>query len=190
MKTCSKCKVILTSENGYVKKSGRREGEFHGYCKVCNCQKNSDRYPPKPSPLPEPFNMKTCPKCGILKEVLSFYVRRDTGKLKTPCRECIAKYKKERNYKYPPNSTLQRAGSLKRKYSLSLEEWDEMLLNQGAQCAICGLEKWLCVDHCHVTNKVRGLLCSGCNMALGVFKDSFKMLHAAANYMEKHSPNS
>lgn len=59
---------------------------------------------------------------------------------------------------------------LKHNYGLSLEEFNAMSLAQGGLCLICGRPDRLCVDHCHTSGKVRGLLCSGCNGALGWFE--------------------
>ena len=55
-------------------------------------------------------------------------------------------------------------------------------------CAICRMKrgkKALSLDHCHITLKPRGFLCSDCNFALGLFKDSPKFLAAAIKYLKK-----
>ena len=56
-----------------------------------------------------------------------------------------------------------RKSHLKRKYGLTLEEYDAMLEAQGGVCAICGEprpeERTLHVDHDHETGAIRGLLC-------------------------------
>ena len=79
---------------------------------------------------------------------------------------------------------------VKRQYGLSREQHDAMIDSQGNCCAICGRpqrpssrNRWLCVDHDHVTNKVRGLLCDGCNFALGAF-DTVELLESAQRYLE------
>ena len=54
------------------------------------------------------------------------------------------------------------------------------------KCFICGLDKDrrnLCVDHCHTTGKVRGLLCDNCNVGLGRFKDNITLLEKAIKYL-------
>jgi len=64
---------------------------------------------------------------------------------------------------------------------------------QGGVCAICGKPeatartKRLCVDHCHETGKVRGLLCSHCNRAIGLLGDSCAILASAITYLEANS---
>lgn len=58
---------------------------------------------------------------------------------------------------------------------------------QNGICAICGSppsDKRLAVDHCHTTGKIRGLLCSSCNCALGLFKDNTELLDRAAGYLK------
>ena len=80
-----------------------------------------------------------------------------------------------------------RKNHFKRNYNLSLEDWNEMWENQSGKCLICGkkfskpLDAY--IDHNHETNKVRGLLCSNCNLGLGAFKDSPKYLILAAEYL-------
>ena len=69
---------------------------------------------------------------------------------------------------------------------MSLRDYDLMLARQRGVCAVCGEQpaRRLCVDHCHVTGKVRGLLCSPCNLAIGQLKDSPARLRKAAAYVE------
>lgn len=76
-----------------------------------------------------------------------------------------------------------------RKYGITQDGYEAMLMAQECRCAICGVAEpgvrnW-CVDHCHITGVVRGLLCCLCNTALGKFKDSPAILRAAATYLER-----
>jgi len=61
-----------------------------------------------------------------------------------------------------------------------------LLEHQHGVCAICRTRpaRTLCVDHCHVTGQVRGLLCSGCNLGIGQFKDNPALLQAAIAYID------
>ncbi len=72
---------------------------------------------------------------------------------------------------------------LQSKYGLTLEQFNQMSLNQQNKCLICTEIKRLSVDHCHLTNKVRGLLCTECNLAIGLLKDNMNTLHRAMNYL-------
>jgi hypothetical protein len=76
-----------------------------------------------------------------------------------------------------------RRSALKREYGLSIEDYNNMLANQDGKCAICGGTEWrrLSVDHCHTSLKIRGLLCSPCNKALGVLEPH---LSKAINYIK------
>lgn len=63
---------------------------------------------------------------------------------------------------------------LKRRYGITTEQYDKLLKDQNGLCKLCGnpsgfknSNKRLFVDHNHKTGKVRGLLCNGCNIALG-----------------------
>lgn len=74
-------------------------------------------------------------------------------------------------------------------YGISRDEFDAMLTAQGGGCAICGSSmrdvsrNRLCVDHCHDTGRVRGLLCGHCNRGLGFFQDSPELLEKAKRYL-------
>jgi Recombination endonuclease VII len=84
-----------------------------------------------------------------------------------------------------------RKSRLKREYGMTPEEWDALLIEQNGVCAICreapSRDNSLGVDHCHVTNRRRGLLCRCCNLALGNMRDNAARLRAGADYLEKHS---
>ena len=84
---------------------------------------------------------------------------------------------------------------LRSKYKISPEEYAALLRKQKGLCAVCrqperaklrGKTKRLALDHCHRTGKIRGMLCSRCNTALGLLGDSVPLLRAAIKYMVKH----
>jgi hypothetical protein len=80
-----------------------------------------------------------------------------------------------------------REGHLRRTFGISQKDYADLLARQGGGCAICGRppkKAALHVDHDHETNAVRGLLCVGCNNALGQFKDSPVLLARASSYLE------
>lgn len=91
------------------------------------------------------------------------------------------------------NLTLRdRRSKLKRVYNITLDQYTEMQIAQNFKCAICGStdpqskgRKDLFIDHCHNSNKVRGLLCSKCNMGLGSFQDSTETLEKAILYLNQ-----
>lgn len=85
-------------------------------------------------------------------------------------------------------SIYQRKSRLKRKYGLSLGDFERKIRIQDGLCAICGnspTKKNLCVDHDHDTGKVRGLLCDNCNLLLGRINDDPTIIKSAAQYLEK-----
>lgn len=75
-----------------------------------------------------------------------------------------------------------------KRYNLKPGEYDRKLEMQGGVCMICGQadSKRLAVDHNHTTGKVRGLLCSNCNRALGHFKEDLDIIRAAVDYLKDH----
>ena len=73
------------------------------------------------------------------------------------------------------NPEKTRNTNLKVKYGITSEDYDEMYEKQGGKCGIChkhqdDLNRVLCVDHCHVSGNVRGLLCDTCNRFLGFYE--------------------
>jgi hypothetical protein len=77
---------------------------------------------------------------------------------------------------------------IKRKYGLDRLAYDKMYDSQNGLCLGCGqTPKKICVDHCHKTGKVRGLLCSSCNTALGLLRDDPNTLRNLMLYLIRHS---
>lgn len=77
---------------------------------------------------------------------------------------------------------------VRRLYGLTYEQYQEILEKQNGACAICLKEqreasKRLHIDHDHVTGKVRGLLCTKCNMGIGLFGDNVDLLDKATKYL-------
>jgi hypothetical protein len=81
---------------------------------------------------------------------------------------------------------IHRRAALKR-YGLTEQEYDAILSQQGHACGICErpFSKTPCVDHCHITRMVRGLLCHGCNLGLGHLEDNPVFAYKAGAYLER-----
>ena len=73
-----------------------------------------------------------------------------------------------------------------KRYGLTLEDYISLLNSQGNKCAICGGSdsRALNVDHDHQTGRIRGLLCTKCNTALGLLDEDTCCLRAALKYLE------
>lgn len=83
--------------------------------------------------------------------------------------------KSKHKAQYRANPGRFRNWQLLRDYGITLEQYNEMLKSQDYRCAICGTDNpggrgAFHVDHNHITGKVRGLLCSSCNHAIGLLK--------------------
>lgn len=73
-----------------------------------------------------------------------------------------------------------------RSYGISENQFDQMMINQDGKCYICKGDNGsiaLCIDHDHLTGKVRGLLCNKCNRGLGLFLDDLVLLKRAMKYL-------
>lgn len=140
---------------------------------------------------------KQCSRCGEVKPIRKFAKnkRRRDGR-GSYCRRCrgeiMAEWRKRNPEKHRENKRRER---LKSKYNITLTDYDDLLHFQNNVCAVCGnpcpTGNRLAVDHDHETGKVRGLLCTNCNMALGFAQDNPELLRELADYLEYHreSPN-
>lgn len=74
---------------------------------------------------------------------------------------------------------------LKRHYGMTLEQWHFMLRQTAGSCTVSGEQpKELCIDHCHKTGLIRGLLSHRCNKIIGLAEDDPQLLHNLAEYLE------
>ena len=106
----------------------------------------------------------------------------------------IAEIKRNKQAIYNVNNPdVNRRSALLRKFNITLEEYEELLVKQNGLCAICKeperskRKKYLAVDHCHETGRIRGLLCSTCNVGLGALGDSIEGIRSALAYLEENS---
>jgi hypothetical protein len=74
-----------------------------------------------------------------------------------------------------------------RRYGITHTHKLEMVEAQEGRCAICGdkITGKVCIDHCHATGTVRGILCYACNSGIGMLKDSIPNLFAAIEYLRR-----
>lgn len=130
------------------------------------------------------------------KEELRIY--RKNYQLKN--RERIIEYRNSRkeisrkldNKHYARTKDRHRELQMARRYQISIEEYKSLFKNQNNLCAICdkpetarmyGVNKYLAVDHCHKTGKVRGLLCKKCNQAIGLLDENIDLLDKIKIYL-------
>ena len=128
---------------------------------------------------------KTCPRCETTKPIDDFgNDSRRKDKRRVYCRKCNSSAGN-------PSGELLKDRNLRKRYGITLTEYNSMLEEQDYCCAICKVnqkhcDKSLAVDHCHKTDKVRKLLCQHCNIGLGQFRDNIEFLTAAIEYLEEH----
>lgn len=114
---------------------------------------------------------KQCSNCRQNKKEAEFYKRPKRSDLQPACRDCY------------------RTKFIARKYSLTKEQYDQMLTDQGNKCATCNKESKtkLHIDHSHETGQTRKLLCSQCNTALGLVKENIETLSTMIMYVNYFS---
>lgn len=125
---------------------------------------------------------KECKKCGVVKPSSSFYNDKNRADGKYPyCKECQATVQEGR--------LKERQDYYRRwKYDVAPEEYESKLKEQDGRCAICLVnftKRPPHLDHDHETGSFRGILCSGCNTGLGLFKDDPVSLRRAIAYIER-----
>jgi len=110
------------------------------------------------------------------------------------CIECDSLYHKNyrKTEKFQSLKNLvyqrQRRALYLKKYGLTVDAYEAQLILQDGKCAICGTLPWanrrLAVDHDHQTGSVRGLLCTPCNAAIGLFKEDANLILVAYEYLK------
>jgi hypothetical protein len=169
-KTCSNCGVEKPS-SCFCRSRGNRSG-LGSFCKDCQSKHQKRSYGKNKARkyilIPD---FKTCPGCNIEKPGCVFGQSRGSKDgLGVYCKVCSAIHNR------------------KRRYGVTEEWYQAILLAQNYSCAICktktpgGKGTWH-TDHNHLTGEVRGLLCNNCNSAIGCFKDSTFLIDKAIKYL-------
>lgn len=145
---------------------------------------------------------KVCTKCGLAKPLEEFYRGRYKCGYRAACKDCankasvdwaranpekvkqIAQTFKAQN----PEAAWQHYRTWRLKaYGLTPREYDQKLIHQKGLCKVCGGQnrdgRMLAVDHDHRTGRVRDLLCSPCNTALGLLQEDANTILALARYI-------
>ena len=198
MKRCAKCRERLPLSS-FCNDSSRPDG-LYTYCRTCSSRALRAICPACRQNVPfSRFDIaadrcksclmsageQRCGRCRELKPLGDFYAdrRRRSGRYSW-CRQCAK-----------PTTEQAAKWSRKTKYGLTSDDYAKLVTTQAGLCAICrrperrqrqGRTISLHVDHDHATGKVRGLLCTDCNLGVGRFGDSPKRLRAAAEYLESH----
>jgi hypothetical protein len=158
---------------------------------------------------------KTCRKCKQTKLIADFRpCKKHRGGFTATCKQCeivrnmawrkskagkpvfrAGRSKAYQRRKLDPDYKRKQANNLLRwKYGMTIEEFDTLLKLQGQCCSICksetpvGSRGGFCVDHCHDTKAIRGLLCGNCNMAIGHFRHDPELLRSAIAYLQSVPP--
>ena len=136
--------------------------------------------------------MKICNLCNKEKQIEDFVKRSNRASGRQPyCKDC---HNKKTRDKY--DSKVMKDYDLMRAYGLNLKQYEELFLQQNGCCKICKKhiselnnkhKKSLCVDHCHKTNKIRGLLCDKCNRGIGLLNDDIDILKNAVEYLQSNN---
>jgi len=145
---------------------------------------------------------KKCTLCGEIKAAVEFYPHSQKPHLlHSWCKKCTNKKAVEHRKNNPLTVAARKQQALQTYYGISWEEYKALMENQGGRCAICGIEFDLtpgkgkignnkpCIDHCHTTGTIRGILCGHCNKGLGFFTDSRTKLYNALRYLEANNGN-
>lgn len=88
---------------------------------------------------------------------------------------------------YQSNKDNYHERAIYRKYGVTKEQYNDLIVSQDLKCAICGdgtQKKKMFIDHNHRTGVIRGLLCTRCNVGLGMFKDNPEVLSKAIKYLK------
>ena len=136
--------------------------------------------------------LKYCPKCKENKEIALFHKNKSNKSgCADYCKSCTNKYDNNRYASNQEFRMMRKNYNLKYNNKLSSEEYTIKFNEQYGRCAICGkpqteLKEALAIDHDHITENIRGLICRKCNLGIGNFDDNIENLKAAILYLQKY----
>jgi hypothetical protein len=160
-KQCSNCRELKDLKE-FSKDSSRKDGHHHR-CKKCHS-----------------LYMKKWSKKSNYNEYLKQYYLDNKEYINS----------RNRNYYHANKDWLlpkMNANRFFKKFGITQEEAKTLLDSQNGVCAICSTdtptETGWCVDHCHATGKIRGILCSKCNSGIGFLNDDPELCKRAIDYL-------
>ena len=130
-----------------------------------------------------------CSLCEEYKDSSHFYTNKTKRGFDYRCKPCA---RKGRNKNYNPQTSRKK--NIKDRYSeygITEEDYQIMRVNQEFCCYICGrheseiAKKTLMIDHNHSSGRIRGLLCSNCNVTLGLVGENKNTLLSMIQYLEE-----
>lgn len=175
MKTCNRCKI--KKDFPFFPKEGDSVATV---CKDCKNITERKRYQVN--------------RISRLQKMAEDRIK-NPEKYKEKYNKYYSKHKDEivirRNIDRIKNPEKYRKYWLKARYNITPQEYDSLFSSQEGRCLICNIHstetsKGLVVDHCHNTNRIRGLLCSKCNTGIGQFNENVTILERAITYINKH----
>jgi hypothetical protein len=144
--------------------------------------------------------LRGCNSCGEIQNIENFNPD-SSGGLKGKCKYCLHLYEQKYHNRKPLSkddfyhkiSTNDRAERMHIKKIVRVHNVDfstALELRATKVCEICRKTeddngRRLAVDHCHITGKVRGILCNGCNRGIGYLGDDVERLENAIKYLKK-----
>lgn len=176
---CSRCRE--SKPRTAFAKSSRMKYGIQGWCRECFRAHHQATVGMVP-------DVKTCSRCS--KKLPASAFRRSRGRIQgldSACKECLGS----------PEELLRRRLWL---YNITLDRFQEMLIDQNMACLICERKfetrTDVKIDHSHACcpgerscgRCVRGALCDLCNRGLGYFSDNARTLDAAAKYLRQWRP--
>ena len=167
MKKCSKCGELKPLSSYYRAGGNSRDG-LRGDCIPCNLAAKAEQHRLNPRPG---------------RERTRRWREANVEQAKANQQAFVASGGKR---------MADRKSYLKRKYGMTIEQYEAMLEAQGGGCFMCGRpprdDISLHVDHDHSTGQIRGILCFCCNNALADFQEDRGLLRKAAVYLDLHTP--
>lgn len=177
-------------ECGEVIKARRRNRRF---CADCKAKREAARK--KTAKVPKKGTVPlTCERCGTIWTSV-----KNNGRWCPDCRPIVQKdrikaYESRPEIRAARNAYARERGYARKaqlaKYGLTQADYARILKEQAGVCAICSkTHPRMCVDHCHETGKVRGILCSPCNRAIGQLGDTVEHVQRAVTYLMRTTDN-
>lgn len=190
-KRCPRCTSILPVSDFHGDR--RSKDGLKSYCKKCALVvlgevRERKRAMKSRDDVYSSDYQKKCNKCREELPACDFqYNPLRADWLAASCFRCMDEYEKSRRMD-PEKRRRLKSNSLRCRFGIDMDFYEEMLEFQGGACAICGGDDQvktasLGVDHDHATGEVRGLLCRSCNSAIGQLGDDYGRIIRAAEYI-------